>query len=110
MIDFTLKAGKDADFGLVYKDKDGAPINVTGFTARLVFRRTMYSDVIGTIVGVVGNVDGKINFPFTPSDTNNLLTDKTSEEYKYSAEITENTGKVKDLVEGTITLVQSVAR
>ena len=41
---FTIEQGATTDFEIVYKDSDGNPIDISGYTARMDLRATPGAD------------------------------------------------------------------
>lgn len=110
MSNLYLKANKDNYIELTYKDCDGFVIDITGASARMMMRRSMYSDpIIDVTASIIGNT-GSIIFDLSPSDTAGILDAYPEEKLIYDVELTLANGKKRVILEGVATLRESVTR
>lgn len=107
---FEIEQGTDYDKPTVWKDSTGNPVNLTGYTARMQLRPSVSSETIllelttenGGIT--LGGATGEITLHFTESNTSPLVKGGV-----YDLEMIIG-GKVKRLVQGTITVSREVTR
>ena len=110
---FCIFQGEDVKFSTVYKDSDGAVIDITGYTARLQ-ARTSYEDdsdpapvALSSSPGVViAGAEGKVTFFITNAQTSGL----TPGEYVYDAELIDGSGLVTKLLFGKIEVLPEVTK
>ena len=107
---FAIEQGADYDKPLVWRDSTGNPVNLTGYTARMQLRPSVSSDTVlldlttenGGIT--LGGATGEITLHFTESNTSPLVKGGV-----YDLEMIIG-GKVKRLVQGSITVSREVTR
>jgi hypothetical protein len=108
---FTLDQGSDWDLNIVYKDGNGDPINLTGYSAAMQLRQNYNSDsaelTLSTTNGgiVITGVQGKLVLHATASQTGAL----DPGFYVYDLEVTSG-GVVTRLIQGQITVAGEVTR
>ncbi len=108
--DFEIEQGIDYDKPLVWKDSTGNPVNLTGYTARMQLRPSVSSETVlldlttenGGIT--LGGATGEITLHFTESNTSPLVKGGV-----FDLEMIIG-GKVKRLVQGSITVSREVTR
>ena len=108
-----IKANKDNVITIIYKDSMGNPIDITGFTARLVARQGFYTDVLIDVSGTVTGGEGKMEFHIPKAMVTGILEPLEEREMRLvvDAEMTKTDGKKVDLFYDTeLLLVQSAAR
>lgn len=111
MTDITLKAGKGNKIQLTYKDSAGVPIDITGATARMMARNSMYSAVVVTKAATISApATGVILFDFVAADTNSILTTTKEERFIYDIELTLSGEEPTIILSGTLILQQAVTR
>lgn len=111
MTDFTVKAGKHRKLVLIYKNIDKSIINITGSSARLMLRKSLFSPVVATVIATIDGPNGKITFPFVPADTANILeADREFEEFVYDVEFTNAANETDILLKGTCIVELPVTR
>lgn len=110
--DILIEQGATFKLDLVWKDSLGAPINITGFTARMQVRQK-YTDSVALLTFttengaiVLGGAAGTINVTGSATLTN-ALTAKTG---VYDLEMVSGTGVVTRLIEGGVTITPQVTR
>ncbi len=97
-------------FIVEYKDTNGAPINITGSTAKMQVRDTKGGSKIAfTLTSPSGGIvidplDGKLTIRMTPTQTNKLFYPKSS----YDLMLTDASAVKTKLIEGFLTLSRSV--
>lgn len=117
---FTIEQGTTVDKQITWKDPNGNPINLTGFTARMQIRSSVSSPTIlhefttenggitlGGATGVIhilasATVTAGWSWPANPSQ---VLASGV-----YDLELVSPTGVVTRLIEGTVTLDPEVTR
>lgn len=77
-VDVQIEAGETWDPVLVWKDENGALVNLTGYSADCYFRKTYDSPVLAQFTTsngkiVLGGAAGTITFAVPPADTLALL-------------------------------------
>ena len=105
---FTIDQGSTWTLQLIYKDPNGAPINLSGYTAKMQLRSKFDSaDAVLTLTSGSGiTIDG-------PTGTINLVaTDEQTEAiksgfYVYDLELS-NGGVITRLIQGQVTLSPQV--
>lgn len=109
---FTLEQGTTFRREFIYKDKVGAVVNLTGYSARMQIRQ--YKDSGEVLVNAttanakltITPLDGKISLILQPADTDEI----TFYDGVYDLEIVASDGTVTRLVEGTVTFNRQVTR
>lgn len=110
--DFTLEQGATFSRDIVYKDANGAIVNLTGYSARMQIR--VFKDSSAALLSAttqngkitVDGAAGKISVVIAPSDTNALDFDKAV----YDLEIESASGTVVRLLEGIVSFSKQVTR
>lgn len=108
--DFEIEQGTDYDKSLVWRDSTGNLVNLTGYTARMQLRPSVSSDTVlldlttenGGIT--LGGATGEITLHFTEANTSPLVKGGV-----FDLEMIIG-GKVKRLVQGSITVSREVTR
>lgn len=108
--DFVIEQGTDDDKPIIWLDSAGNPVNLTGYTARMQLRPSVSSETVlldlttenGGIT--LGGATGEITLHFTESNTSPLVKGGV-----YDLEMIIG-GKVKRLVQGSITVSREVTR
>jgi len=107
---FEVDQNATFTFIVEYKDNNGAPINLTGATAKMQVRDTKGGTKLAfTLTTPAGGItidgpNGKLTIKMTPTQTNKLFYPKSS----YDIMVTDsNTNKIK-ILEGFLTLSRSV--
>lgn len=108
---FTMDQGANWDLNVVYKDSDGNPINLSGYTAAMQLRQNYNSDsaelTLTTANGgitIVG-AQGKLVLHATAAQTGSL----DAGFYVYDLEITSG-GVVTRIIQGQVTVAGEVTR
>jgi hypothetical protein len=108
----NFEVDQNATFSFIveYKDNNGAPINLTGATAKMQVRDTKGGSKLAFSLTspnggiIIDPINGKLTIKITPTQTNKLFYPKSS----YDIMITDsNANKIK-LLEGFMTLSRSV--
>lgn len=110
MANLYIKAGKNYTLKLVYKDCDGFVVNITGASAKLVMRKSMYSDLLVSVDAMIDGPTGEIVFEVEPSHTLNILGDNIEDKLLYEANLTLQNGKEICVLEGIALVRQSLDR
>lgn len=110
MATFTIYAEKDKSFPLVYKDANKVVIDVTGYTARLMVRKSPYGTALITKNATVDGPNGMFTFDFVPADTAGILTNEEFVKYIYDVEYTDAGGKKDILLSGDVIIKQPITR
>ncbi len=109
---FKIEQGTTLLKPVVWKDSNGAPVNLTGYTAKMQIRASAYSDEVllelSTTNGriTLDAVAGKVTLIFSPTITSAINWRRG----KYDLELTAANGTVTRLIEGEITVSQEVTR
>ena len=108
----NFEVDQNATFSFIveYKDNNGAPIDLTGATAKMQVRDTKGGSKLAFSLTspsggiIIDPTNGKLTIKITPTQTNKLFYPKSS----YDIMVTDsNANKIK-LLEGFITLSRSV--
>lgn len=109
---FTLEQGTTFRRDFIYKDANGAIVNLTGYSARMQIRQFKESEdklIEATSangkLAIVG-AQGKVSLTLSPADTNNV---KFSQGV-YDLEIESSGGEVTRLLQGVVTFDKQVTR
>ena len=106
---FRIEQGATTDFEIVYKDSNGTPVDLTGYTASAKMAKGYASTRTRTIITTSINSDpttGVIVLSLTADQTNNL---DAAARYVYDIEITRTSDStVTRVIEGIITISPSV--
>lgn len=108
---FTMDQGSNWDLNVVYKDANGNPINLTGYTAAMQLRQNYNSDTavltLSTSNGgiTITGAQGKLVLSATAIQTGAL----DAGFYVYDLEITSG-GVVTRLIQGQVTVAGEVTR
>ena len=108
--DFEIEQGTDYDKPIVWKDSTGAPVNLSGYAARMQLRPSVSSDTVllnlttenGGIT--LGGALGTITLHFTDAQTSALTKGGV-----YDIEVV-TAGNVTRLIQGAISLSKEVTR
>lgn len=109
---FTIEQGTSFTKDIVWKDSNGTPIDVTGYTARMQVRASVAApEVLLELTTeddniVMGTTDGKITLVLTDVETAALVWVSGV----YDLEVESTTGVVTRLLKGTITVDPEVTR
>lgn len=109
--DFTIRQGGTFSRRLTWKDDAGAPINLTGFTARMQIRTPENGSILLSLTTenggiVLGGVAGTITLAITAAATAAL-----DWVYgRYDLELISAGGEVTPLLEGRVILDREVTR
>lgn len=109
----TIDKGATFKYTLIWKDAQGAPINLAGYSARMQARTTksaityifsLTSAVNGGIV--LTPADGRIDITISAATTT-IIQDSAG---VYDLELQDSTGVVTRLIEGTVTFSDEVTK
>lgn len=109
---FEVLQGTSLVKSIVWNDGTGAPVNLTGYTAKMQVRETADSeDVLLELSTALGNIQltpltGKVTLTFSPDDTSGAYWTKG----KYDLELTSGSGFVTRLIQGKFTLSKEITR
>ncbi|QPG06967.1 hypothetical protein IT774_07640 [Salinimonas marina] len=96
---------------LIYKDKDGVPIDITGYTAKLVIRRSLYTTPEIEKTATIGGLDGEITFTVEPADTVDILeADVDAAKYLMGAVMTDTAGKTLTILQSQIEVRRNIVQ
>ena len=106
---FTIDQGSTWTLQLVYNDPQGAPINLTGYTAKMQVRRKFDS---ATAVLTLSTSNGGISITGNTGTINLIATDEQTGViegglYVYDLEL-ENGGAITRLIQGQVTISPQV--
>lgn len=110
--DFEIEQGSTLLKPIVWKDSTGAPVNLTGYTAKMQIRQSVAStDVLLEMSTVNGKISitpltGTITLIFSAATTAAI----TWKRGKYDLELTSTDGAVTRLIEGQISVSQEITR
>lgn len=109
--DITIEQGATFQMSLVWKDSTAAPINLTGYSARMQVRRKYSStDYLLNLVSptniVLGGALGTIAVTAAATVTDDL----PAKPAVYDLELTSPTGVVTRLIEGSVLITPEVTR
>lgn len=107
--DVTVDAGATFSTVFTYKDANGVPIDLTGYTAQAMLRDDPYSQAAAalTLTPTIDGPNGTVTLAMTAAETSTLTLDR----YVYAIELTASGGEpVIRLVEGTMTMSPEVVR
>ena len=105
---YSLSVDAGATYNAVsflYKDEDGTPINLTGWTGKLQIRETPASSLVVEVIPTLTSA-GMVEFELSATQTA-LLTQKA---YVYAIELTDPDGVVVRLIGGKVNVSLEVVR
>jgi hypothetical protein len=108
---FTMDQGSNWNLNVIYKDSNGNPINLTGYTAAMQLRQNYNSDAaeltLNTSNGgiTITGAQGKLFLSATAAQTGAL----DAGFYVYDLEITSG-GVVTRIIQGQVTVAGEVTR
>lgn len=110
--DFEIEQGTSLAKPFVWKDGDGVPVDLSGYTARMQVRQSVTSDTVlqellstdGTIV--LGGAAGTITLTLSAT----AMAAITWKRGKYDLELVASNGFVTRLLEGVVTVSKEVTR
>ena len=111
LLNLTFSQGATWKLAMTYTDNAGAPINLTGYTARMQARPSYESDttVLSLTNGTgltLGGTAGTINLLVAASATAAIDADQ----YVYDLEIASASNEVTRVVQGTLIVTPEVTR
>ena len=109
---FTIDQGADWYLNIDYKNPDGTPINLTGYTAAMQFRLNISSTTAAISLTsssgiVITGATGNLAIHATAAQTG-ALDDSTR--YNYDLEITSPSGIITRLIQGIASVSSQVTR
>lgn len=104
----TLYTNSHYPITLVYKDKNNNPIDITGYTAKLVMRQSLNSTDVITKAATIDGPNGKISFVIEPNDTVGLLTDDFKAKYLLGATLTNTEGHTLTILQTSVEVHENV--
>lgn len=114
--DFTIDQGSYWTRLITWKDADGDPIDLTGYTARLQWRKRYEDDAVLEITtengGItLGGVDGTIQLDIFAGDTSPITINGDTATFLYDLEmIPGSESTAHRLLQGKFTLTREVTR
>lgn len=107
------KTGDTWQLVLRWKQEDRTPVNLTGYTARMMVRKSWDATVVNASISTAtgGGIeivpaDGKITLTLSPTQTAALI----ESPYVYDIELTSPTGFVTTILSGRFTVTRDVSR
>lgn len=105
--EIVIEQGATFNTTINVEDTAGAAINLFGYTANSMMRKSYYSTSATTITSTVtGTANGEITLSVTAANTSSL----TPGRYVYDVIITSPTSIVTRVIEGIVTVLPSVTR
>lgn len=110
--DFEIEQGTTFNKEFIWKDVNGDPVNLSGYTARMQVRGTVSSaDVLLSMTTensriTLGGAAGTIDLDLTAADTAGI----TWRRGVYDLELVSSNGTVTRLLQGVITISREVTR
>lgn len=111
--DINFKAGDTFTYDIQYLDAENTPIDLTGCSVLMQVRTLATSTTIEETAtgGIVDAVNGSMTFTLSKTQTQNLLpVAEASKQYVYDVEVTFADTTVFTIVEGKVSVSQSVTR
>jgi len=107
---FTILQGQTTSFYMIWTNDSDAPVNLTGYTAKMQMRRTYDSATADfTFTHTSGitltPLSGRIDILISDTQTSSM-----TDEYVYDLELTSPIGGVTRILQGEITINQEVTR
>ena len=105
--EIVIEQGATFNTTINVEDTAGAAINLFGYTANSMMRKSYYSTSATTITSTVtGTANGEVTLSVSAANTTSL----TPGRYVYDVIITSPTSVVTRVVEGIVTVLPSVTR
>jgi hypothetical protein len=107
--DLYIDQGTTFTRDFIYKGSDGTPIDLTGFTAQMMIRKTATaaSPAVLDVAPTITALEGKITLSLTDEVTSALPAPFSG---VYDLELTDGSGTVTRLVQGRVTIDPGVTR
>ena len=104
--DFFIKQGATFASTVTWKDSSGTPVDMTGYSARMYFKRNSHGEKLFELTTSNGRItlNTAIDLYIAASDTANL-----TGKYEYDLELVQGSF-VKRLLQGTITIDNEITR
>lgn len=106
--DFTIEQGTDVQFVVTYKDDDGNPINLSGYTARMKIKKSIGGTTVLSLTNGSGITLGGALGTVTVDITNTQTKAMDFTIAVYDLEIISGASKVTRLLQGSITLSKEI--
>jgi hypothetical protein len=95
---------------LVYKDNDGVPIDLTGYSAELMVRKSIFSEPLITKQADIDGPNGTITFTIAPEDTNGILGDESEASFLLGAVLKDQSEQITPLLQTQIEIHENIVR
>lgn len=105
--EITIEQGASFTSTVNVEDVYGTPINLTGYTAQSMMRKSYYSS---TAITISANITGTSNGEITLSLSSNTTTSISPGRYVYDVIVQDSINTVTRVVEGIATVLPSVTR
>ena len=114
IVDFTVDQGSDYNVPLLIQSNN-VNVDLTGYSAKMQLRKTYSGAVILTLSSTDGSItiaNSIITLNFTNSITSaiSFSGDVDSQDFVYDLEITNPSGKITRIRQGTLTLSREVTK
>jgi hypothetical protein len=111
----TIDQGATWSVTVTYKDSTGAPINLTGYTARMQVRANVTSNTVIATLSTTAGSEGTITLGGTAGTVDLLISATntaalTTGQYVYDLELVSGGGVVTRLLEGNFKVSAEVTR
>ena len=107
--DLLIEQGATFELSIVWKDNEGTPIDISGYSARMQIRKTYDSEpVINLTDGsgiTLGGITGSIDISIDADTTDGLIINRG----RYDLEL-ESNGIVTRLIQGTVEISKEVTK
>jgi hypothetical protein len=109
--DFTIEQGATLIKPIVWKDSDGDPVDLTGYSARMQMRRNYSTPVLLQLTTGAGNLvitpsTGTVTMVFDAALTESI----TWLRAKYDLELESSVGVVTRILEGDVTISREITK
>ncbi|CAA0365816.1 hypothetical protein ALT721_800067 [Alteromonas alvinellae] len=104
----TLYTNSHYPLTLVYKDSDGNPKDITGYSAKLVLRQSLSSQVAATVSADIDGPNGKISFKIKPDDTAGILGDEFESKFLLGVTLTDTDSETLTLLQTNVLIKENI--
>lgn len=105
----SFYAGDDNPFIVRWKNDDGTPIDLTGYTAKMHIKADKCGTVDLEIIGIIAiPADGQIEFPFSGVQKQALIVDCQTTCYNYDVQLTAPSTDILTLLRGVLRIEEDV--
>ena len=109
MQSLSFYAGDDKPLIVRWKIKNGSPVDLTGYSAKMQIKADKCGVVDLEIIGIIAEpLTGEILFPFSGIEKQDLVINCQTTSYNYDIELTQPSAGILTLMRGIIRIEEDV--